>query len=297
MFTPIVDGRRATESELNSTVALFYTDYGTSDCTGTLIAPDVVLTAAHCIGDYDFGEPLPPHSILVLSGQLDASQPASGSAYRVSQVIPHQSYDPRAMLDPDPDGLAIWHDIGILILEEPIHTQRPSPIPSVEEFDEWVPRGTQLVISGYGVTETSSEDGGVLYIAETPFQVRNSHEVLAGGAGFPDTCFGDSGGPLYLPIDGGHALLGVTSRAADLERDECGLGGVYTWATAYRDWIEMRSGGRWVPDQWWPEPARDGGSATSCRCNVGWRSSSRAWPLALMLLFFVFYRFRWTSRT
>lgn len=293
--SPIVGGRLANEAELYSTVAIFYTDYGTTDCTGTLIAPDVVVTAAHCITDYDFGDPLPAEYLLVISGQLEAISPLPASTYRVSQVIAHESYDPWTPVEPDQYGLARWYDIGLLVLTEPVDGATPAPIPSVEEFDQWVFQGTELIIEGYGVTDEWAEDGGVLYVAETPYQRRNDSELVAGAAGYPDTCFGDSGGPLYLPIEGGWALLGVTSRAAGPDLSSCGSGGVYTWTSAYREWIESRSGGRWTPDLSWPEEDQQEEPRSGCRCNASSASSSRAWPFSL--LFLLFFRFGLKGRS
>jgi MYXO-CTERM domain-containing protein len=52
-------------------------------------------------------------------------------------------------------------------------------------------------------------------------------EMIAGGDGV-DACIGDSGGPLFLDVDGERVLIGVTSRGVLGQRDSCGGGGIFT---------------------------------------------------------------------
>jgi secreted trypsin-like serine protease len=62
-----------------------------------------------------------------------------------------------------------------------------------------------------------------------------------------DSCYGDSGGPLYVPTEEGDFLVGLVSRGrSDVERD-CGDGGVYTLLSAYLPWIVATAGGRFEP--------------------------------------------------
>ena len=65
---------------------------------------------------------------------------------------------------------------------------------------------------------------------------------MAAGGNSVDSCFGDSGGPLYLKTEVGDYLVGVTSRGYDDAIDFCGEGGIYTRADAVVDWIEEESG-------------------------------------------------------
>jgi secreted trypsin-like serine protease len=62
-----------------------------------------------------------------------------------------------------------------------------------------------------------------------------------------DSCYGDSGGPLYVPTEEGDFLVGLVSRGrSDVERD-CGDGGVYTLLSAYLPWIAEVAGSRFQP--------------------------------------------------
>ena len=62
-----------------------------------------------------------------------------------------------------------------------------------------------------------------------------------------DSCYGDSGGPLYVPTEGGDFLVGLVSRGrSDVKRD-CGDGGVYTLLSAYLPWIARAADSRFQP--------------------------------------------------
>jgi hypothetical protein len=63
-------------------------------------------------------------------------------------------------------------------------------------------------------------------------------ELVAGGQE-ADTCYGDSGGPIFLETSYGvPALLGITSRGASVEGPPCATGGIYVRLDAVIDWIE-----------------------------------------------------------
>ena len=60
-------------------------------------------------------------------------------------------------------------------------------------------------------------------------------EFFAGGKGQPDTCKGDSGGPVFAKAPSGQLLLlGLTSRGSSI----CEAGGVYTRVGAHLPWLE-----------------------------------------------------------
>src|SRR5688572_29645687 len=66
---------------------------------------------------------------------------------------------------------------------------------------------------------------------------------MAGGHG-ADSCFGDSGGPVYVDTEDGHghALLGVVSRGLALPAAPCGNGGVYVRVDKVISWIQSVTG-------------------------------------------------------
>ncbi|MCZ8153967.1 MAG: trypsin-like serine protease [Rhodobacteraceae bacterium] len=86
-------------------------------CSGTLIAPDVVLTAAHCLYDKATGEPYRPSDLIFLAGWRDGRAEATRTG---AMVLAHPDYRP----DPDRDGevpiIESSNDLGLIKLAEPI---------------------------------------------------------------------------------------------------------------------------------------------------------------------------------
>ncbi|MCC7534770.1 MAG: S1 family peptidase [Deltaproteobacteria bacterium] len=152
-------------------------------CTGTLIAHDLVLTAAHCV------DGLPVDS--VISGP-DPAFPAQRSS--VSTVTPHPTFD-RATGQ---------HDIAVVRISPGIEAPlRPLLFAPLYPGDV----GAPVRFVGYGL----SGDGrplrkrlgvsAIASIAEQTFDIQGDSQP----------CRGDSGGPTLLRIEGVEVLAGVHS--------------------------------------------------------------------------------------
>ena len=87
----------------------------------------------------------------------------------------------------------------MLRLQSPVTAMPGAPIVSASQADTALTPGIDLTIAGYGERE-QEDQYGQLYVATTPYQRRNARELIAGSKGKPDTCFGDSGGPVYLLV-------------------------------------------------------------------------------------------------
>lgn len=279
----IVSGQPANSAQLFGTV---YVEIGGGNCTGTLIAPTVVVTAAHCVA-LQPGYLVPPQQIRVGAGALDAAYAQASQIYGVSAVTAHPQYTYLAAgFTNDPTGLGNMNDIAVLVLSTPVQGMQPVPLLSMNNLDaQIVPGSTQLIISGYGLLQAGGYDNTMLYIAATPYQRRTETEVLLGGLGAPDTCQGDSGGPAYLLVGSQPYLVGATSRGIFDPDIECGAGGVSTLVPAFANWIASVSyGGYTAPDGGGgsvPEPAACANECTQnmlapCSCAAsdpcGWRN-------------------------
>lgn len=241
----IVDGTPATSA--GATVGLMEQGYPGSFCTGTLIAPRVVVTAAHCL------EGVEASWLEVAVGALDTNDVPSNRLVAAQSAAAHEDF---AMVESDGDapyGLVDENDVGVVVLATAAPAT-PVPVLALADVDEHVHAGTPVIVAGYGQQVDGSDDGyGQLHVASTPYVQRSAREFFAGGPGEPDSCFGDSGGPAYVDVGGARRLLGATSRGASPDAP-CGEGGVYTLVSAYADWLEEQSDGLFTA----PAAADDG---------------------------------------
>ncbi|MCO4745522.1 MAG: trypsin-like serine protease [Proteobacteria bacterium] len=228
---PIVGGNAAPAGKWDDTAGIVIGGY--VGCTGTLVGPQTVLTAAHCL---DGGV---SHVVL---GSINSWDQGQGEWIAVTSAIPH------------PDYRRFGHDIAVLRLAS-ASSFTPRPI-SQDCTDGLAVNGATAQAVGFGSTQS---DGGGQNSAlmEVTVSVTDANctetygcdqnapvgsEIVAGGNGF-DSCNGDSGGPLYLQTEYGYVLIGVTSRPHYEGTVRCGDGGVYTRPDAFLDWIQSTSGG------------------------------------------------------
>jgi secreted trypsin-like serine protease len=178
-------------------------------CTGTLVAPRVFMTAAHCT-DY----------LLHVRGITDAwvTFNTNGSVGPYLHGTMHQ--DP-AYPGPSSDP----HDIAVLVLDQPAPGVAPALLPGAGLLDRMKDAGTldqasAFTAVGYGDRERVKEkDGptfqfdGYRWVATSYFNALNkawlrltqNASVGAGG-----TCFGDSGGPNFLGSSNVIAAITIT---------------------------------------------------------------------------------------
>lgn len=242
----IKDGRPATPDALFGAVAVLDSE-GVQECSGVLISPSCVVTAAHCVvlQDEVTGEilaELGSANLRVAAGALDATDALPEQIFRIRKVVRHQDFPAPGTIGAR--KLARAEDIALLLLEIPVTTMNPVPLVPPEALDDLLDEGVPVAIAGYGARGEPGQPSGALYVGETPFQARNATEFSAGAPGSPDSCSGDSGGPACLMIAGEPHLLGISVRALGSPAGaDCGDGGIYTLMPAYGRWMEENADG------------------------------------------------------
>lgn len=173
---------------------------GQGVCTGTFIAPDLILTAAHCISPQIVGLANQEQVTAATSVWFDTTFLGSGTSVAAADTIPHPSFNQPG----DPD-------VGLIRLAQPRTEREPSPI----NLDPGaVPVGTTVDMVGYGVDD-SGQAGEIQYLTDKT-------SVSCAASGFSDStficfnqqdgtgkCSGDSGGPSFLA--GTSTVVGITS--------------------------------------------------------------------------------------
>jgi endonuclease G len=255
---PVIGGGSAAAGKWPDVSAILFPSGGTDqqECTGTLIAPTVVITAGHC---YVAAEGLPDN---VLIGTTSLDQPAAGETIAIASGHPF----PNSQTS---------EDVTVLVLAKAA-AEAPRKIATgwarLDIID-----GASVELVGYGAIDkngqtyipqlqeamTTITDAGCSTSPGCNTPAQPAGELGAGGMGI-DTCPGDSGGPLYLLTDYGTFLAGVTSRSYDNATVACSEGGIYERPDKIVDWIEMVAG---VKIARGPEPTADPIATT--RGNAG----------------------------
>lgn len=195
-------------------------------CTGAVIAPRLVLTAAHCV------QPGATYKIVEYGADR---QP---QLQDVKNIATHPSFSMQAMT-----AHRATADVALLQLDAPAKG-RNAPVLGVPQVPIVV--GSRFTIAGIGVTvRGDGKSGGTVRAAGLvatgrpgTLQIRLVDPVGQGTRDGLGACTGDSGGPVFEDRQGGTVLVGVVSWSTG-PNGTAGCGGMtgVTPLTLYRDWI------------------------------------------------------------
>nr|XP_029712807.1 phenoloxidase-activating factor 2-like isoform X1 [Aedes albopictus]XP_029712808.1 phenoloxidase-activating factor 2-like isoform X1 [Aedes albopictus] len=223
------------------------------ECGGSLIAPNVVLTAAHCVANKQ------QDTLLVRAGEWDTQTRNELFPHhdrRVREVIVHERFNKGSL----------FNDVALLIMDEPfVLAENVQPIclpPKNHNFDH-----SRCLASGWGKNVFGKEGKYqvILKKVELPVVPHQSCQqsmrstrlgsrfildksfMCAGGEVGQDTCRGDGGSPLVCPVPGSsthYYQAGIV--AWGIGCGEKGIPGVYASVPMFRDWIDQQLSQRHV---------------------------------------------------
>ena len=169
-------------------------------CTGTLIAPTIVLTAAHCDDDG-------ARTRVTFDPAYEAGDPVHRGTFQADPAYGQTQSDP--------------HDIAVVVLDKEVKGIAPARLPKAGSL-AGLSGDQQFTSVGYGAYEVTNEPGGHRYLYDdvrmfatgtlnsiNPAWLRISMNPATGNGG---TCYGDSGGPNFL---GDSAVIASTTITGD----------------------------------------------------------------------------------
>lgn len=167
-------------------------------CSGTLIAPNIFLTAAHCTAAAAARD-VDPHDVYVTFDPIwNGDVTPHRGTYNLNPNYGHDMHD--------------LHDVAVIILDEPITDIDPATLPPAGLLTDMKKahelKGQQFVTVGYGTLRDDKTGGphalgdygeryfaGQTFLALKPYWLQISMNPSTGSGG---TCYGDSGGPHFL---------------------------------------------------------------------------------------------------
>ncbi|WP_261385800.1 trypsin-like serine peptidase [Tateyamaria omphalii] len=178
---------------------------GTGFCTGALIAPNLVLTAGHCLFDKTTGDRIDHTQVEFLAGWRNGR----ASAYRnVRRAVVHPDYTYVGHVKSE----GVRNDLALLELEHPIRDGKIMPFETAAR----PPRGAKVGVVSYATGRS-----------EAP-SLQELCRVLAQQDGLLVTScsveFGSSGAPIFVIDEGRAQIVSVVSAKAEVEGKAVSLG-------------------------------------------------------------------------
>ncbi len=195
----IYGGNPVVDNQFRGVVAI-----GIKHCTGTLISPTEVITAAHCVVSLDKKHTSPriidiPYKVTIGNKYNSIHSSRYGIKYAV--VHPKYNFNKNSYNN---------YDVAYLKLSKAVANAAKHTIPVATRNEINQLANTTAEFVGFGRTDQPNKRNDKFHVTGKINRI-GKEEIFAGGRG-KGICYGDSGGPLLAKINGKLKLVGVTSQ-------------------------------------------------------------------------------------
>jgi protease YdgD len=178
---------------------------GTGFCTGALIAPNLVLTASHCLFNKSDGSRVDPQTIEFLAGWRNGR----AAAYRkVRRAVVHPDYVFNQAVSPE----RVRNDLALLELERPIRNTTVIPF----ETDPRPRKGDKVGVVSYAKGRADAPS-----LQQVCAVIARQQGILVMNC---DVDFGSSGAPIFSFASGTPRIVSIVSAKAEISGERVALG-------------------------------------------------------------------------